>query len=200
VYARGNWPTGTSSFEVYREGRQLRAENDESTAVIEAEYLGFATIAETSDDGINKLLINASAKEIRVGDRLLIREQSSIGATIFPTEPASDVSGEIVAFLDAQNYASQLDTVVVDLGLADNLAVGDILSIRKDGAEVVDEIEASKMSFGERFRHLFNPKTTEMPDQEIGTLLVYKTFEDMSYAVILSSSEPAQLMNRVTSP
>ena len=51
---------------------------------------------------MKKLLVNNGTKEIRVGDRLLIREESSIDATIFPTEPSADMSGQIVAFLGAE--------------------------------------------------------------------------------------------------
>ncbi|HAJ77425.1 MAG TPA: peptidoglycan-binding protein [Gammaproteobacteria bacterium] len=129
VYARGTWPIGTSSFEIYRAGRGFMDESGEELIGLEAEYLGFATIADEDGPELRRLAINNSSKEIRVGARLLIREESRIGATIFPTEPVSDIAGEVIAFLGGEALASQLDTVVIDLGLQDNLAVGDILSV-----------------------------------------------------------------------
>jgi len=145
-------------------------------------------------------VINNSSKEIRVGDRLLIREESRIGATIFPVEPSTEVSGQIIDLVDSDAKASQLDTVVINLGMRDNLEVGNVLSIQQPGARVTDEVERSRMSFRERFQTFFNQDRLQLPGKEIGTLLVYKTFDELSYAVILSSTEPAEVSNIVVNP
>lgn len=200
VYARGVWPVGTTSFEVYRAGRHFMDESGEVELGMELEYLGFASISANESVDLKRMLINNSSKEIRVGDRLLIREQSRIDATIFPTEPAAELSGKIIAFLSNDSMASQLDTVVINLGQQDNLAIGDVLSIQLQGARMVDEVERSRMSFRERFRTMFNRDQLQLPGKEVGTLLVYKTFERLSYAVIISSTEPATLNNLVVSP
>ena len=47
---------------------------------------------------------------------------------------------------------------------------------------------------------MFNQKQLQLPGKYIGTLLVYKIFEQLSYALILSSLEPAQLYNQLVSP
>ena len=142
VFARGSFLIGTTSFEIYRTGQTYYGEGlkkkrafgllnttEEEVLGIEVEYLGFASIIEIIAPDMRKLIINNGTKEIRVGDRLLIREVSSIDATTFPTEPSADMSGQIVAFLGAESLASQLDTVVINLGNEDNLVNGDILSI-----------------------------------------------------------------------
>ncbi|MCG8413326.1 MAG: LysM peptidoglycan-binding domain-containing protein [Pseudomonadales bacterium] len=201
VYARGNWPTGTTSFEVYRPLREhLDDEDDDIVLGVELEYMGFASITDIESPDVRRLLINNSYKEIRVGDRLLVREESTIGATIFPTEPVENLDGSIVAFLGNETMASQLDTIVIDLGLSDNLAVGDVLAISKVGSEMVDEIERERMSFRERMRAIFRGDRLALPGNETGTVLVYRTFEDMSYAVILNSLEPIELTDRVVNP
>ncbi|MDA1289476.1 MAG: hypothetical protein O3C37_01200 [Proteobacteria bacterium] len=213
IFARGSFLIGTTTFEIYRVGRTYYGEGlkkkrafgllsttEEEVLGLETEYLGFASIVENVASDMRRLLVNNGAREIRVGDRLLIREESSINATIFPTEPSSDLSGQIVAFLGEESFASQLDTVVINLGNDDNLVVGDILSIQKEGARMTDEVERAKMAFRERMRTLFNQDRLTIPGNDVGTLLVYKTFDQLSYAVILSSSEPAELFNEVVSP
>lgn len=200
IFARGVWPAGTSTFEVYRAGRKYQDETGKVELGLEVEYLGFASIESVESNGVNRMLINNSSKEIRVGDRLLIREQSSIDATIFPTEPASQLEGEIIAFLNNDSLASQLDTVVINLGLRDGLEIGNILSIRQPGIMMTDEVERSRMSFRERFGTLLRRDQLELPPEEIGVILVYKTFEQMSYAVIINNTAPAKLYNPVVSP
>ena len=200
IYVRGTWPIGTRTFEIYREGRTFLDQSGEQDLGLEIEYLGFATISADEAPGLKRVLINNSTMEIRVGDRLLIREEARIDTTIFPQEPASYVAGQIIAFLGADSLASQLDTVIIDLGFSDNLAVGDILSILQPGDLILDEEERRHMTFRERLRATFRSERLQLPSKQIGTLLVYKTFEQLSYATILSSSEPAELYNQVASP
>jgi hypothetical protein len=200
IYARGEWPPRTGSFEVYREGQSYYGSQGDVPLGIEIVYVGFATITEIEGPDLRRMLINNSSNEIRVGDRLLIREQSRINPTIFPTEPSSDISGQIVAFLGGESLASQLDTVVIDLGLRDNLEVGNILSIQRPSIDVVDDFDQGSQTFRERLRSTFSSDTIELPGEDIGTILVYKTFEQLSYAVIISSTQPAQLFNIVANP
>lgn len=201
VYVKGtSWPVGTTSFEIYREGKSYTDESGDVILGLEIEYLGFSTISKNEGPGLRKMLINNSSKEIRVGDRLLVREESKIDATIFPTEPAEDLEGIIISFQGAETMASQLDTVVIDLGKSDNLVVGDILSIQQESIQMVDEVQRSRISFRERISTAFKRDQLELPGKEIGTILIYRTFDKLSYALILSSTEPAQLYNRVVSP
>ena len=62
----------------------------------------------------------------------------------------------------------------------------------------MDEVERGQLSFRQRIGAMFNQK--QLPGKYIGTLLVYKIFEQLSYALILSSLEPAQLYNQVVNP
>ena len=199
IYARGEWPAGTTSFEVYRPSREYLDDDADFTG-IEVEYLGFATITETEPEGIRRLLINNSSKEIRVGDRLLTREVQRIGATIFPAEPVGEVEGRVLSILNTEAMGSQLDTVVINLGLDDRLAVGDVLAVRKEDSSLVDGVERNSMTFRQRMMAIFSRDRITLPGDDIGTLLVYKTFDRFSYAVVLSSREPIALNHRVTNP
>lgn len=201
IYARGTWPVGTTSFEVYRPFREhIDPDDDDISLGTELEYLGFVSITNVESEDIRRLLVNNSSKEIRVSDRLLVREVSEIGATIFPTEPQLGMEGRIVAFLGNETMASQLDTIVLDIGTFDNLAVGDVLAVVKEDYELVDGIERERMSFRERMASIFNRQQLELPGDEIGTILVYRTFERMSYGVILTSVEPIELNSRLITP
>ncbi len=201
ILARGVWPLTTNSFEVYRENRSYMDEADDEILIgLELEYLGFATISAVESGDMRRLVINSGAKEIRVGDRLLIRQESRLDATIFPTNPSQYLEGQIIAFMSGENMGSQLDTVVVNLGTQDNLEIGDVLSIQREGEQVVDEIERGRMSVGQRFQSLFRGADLQLPSSSIGLILVYRTFEQLSYAVILSAEEPIQLNNLVSSP
>ena len=49
-------------------------------------------------------------------------------------------------------------------------------------------------------RSLFDQDSISILGNDIGTLLVYKTFDHLSYAVILAHTEPAELYDEAVSP
>jgi hypothetical protein len=118
IFARGSFLIGTTSFEIYHVGRtycgeglrkkrafDLLSTTEEEVLGLETKYLDIASIVETIASDMKKLLANCGTKEIRVGDRLLIREESIIDASIFPTEPSSYMSGQIVSFPGEASFA-----------------------------------------------------------------------------------------------
>lgn len=65
---------------------------------------------------------------------------------------------------------------------------------------MTSEVEWAKMPFRERMRALLNQDSLTIPGKDIGTLVVYKAFDRLSYDEILCSTEPAELFNEVVSP
>ncbi len=228
VYARGRWPQGTGTFEVYRAGRTYRdqfgsARSNEvqdsqtpwwqfagfrgaASAVVsenlglEMEYMGFATVIADEGNDLRRMIINNSYKEIMVGDRLLIRQQERIEPVIMPTEPEFEVDGRIIAFLNGEALASQLDTAVVNLGRDDGIEVGNVLAVRKESLSLEDDVGRERLSFVARMFSIVGGNRVELPGGEIGTLLIYRTFDDLSYALILNSLEPININAEVVNP
>lgn len=200
VYARGDWPPGARSLEIYRAINSYEDPATEESLGIELATLGFATIIETGEDGVRKLLINSSNTEIQVGDHLLVREETRLDPTIYPTEPAQQVSGSIIALTNGERLASLLDSVVINLGSRDGLANGNILSIQQAGDRIPDAEGRSRKSLTDRMKDYFTRDRVQLPNKEIGTLLVYRTFEKLSYAVILTITEPTGMDDIVTNP
>lgn len=200
VYARGNWPSDANSLEIYRQINSYEDPDTDESLGVELRTLGFATIVEVGDDGVRKLLINSSNSEIQVGDHLLVREQTRLDPTIFPTEPAGQISGRILALTNGERLASLLDSVVINLGARDGLTEGDILSIQQVGERLIDSKGRSRKKFSEKMKDFFTRNKVQMPNKEIGTLLVYKTFEKLSYGLILTITEPTGINDIVTNP
>ena len=75
------------------------------------------------------------------------------------------------------SFASQLDTVVINIVSEDYPIIGNILTIKKEGIRMTDEVERAKMPFRERMRTLFNQDRLIIPGNDVGTLRVYKTFD-----------------------
>jgi hypothetical protein len=96
--------------------------------------------------------------------------------------------------------ASQLDTVVVDAGERQGLTIGNILAVKQVGEQIVDTTERGQKPLFQRLFATAANETVEMPGQEVGTVLIYRVFDHLSYGLILTSSEPARLGDMVVNP
>lgn len=200
VYARGSWPSNGELFEIYRQINSFPGSGGDGSLGIELETVGYARVVSIEADDLKKLVINSSKREILVGDRLLIREDLRLDSTIYPSEPSSDIDGQIIAMTNTERVASQLDTVLINVGARENLVMGNILDIHQPGPQIVDTTTGENKGFFQRVLGLGTEKMMEMPSRSIGSLLIYKVFDNMSYGVILTSTEPMRIGDLAVNP
>jgi len=184
VYVRGEWLSDASSFEIFRLGATYV---DDEGAVLgqEAVNLGTLNIVSIEGDDLKRALIVQSNEELKAGDRLLPAEISRINFNYFPTTPSAELQGTIIGLLNNESQAAQFESAALNLGQANGLEEGDVLSIFREGEEVRDPIARQDV---------------RLPATEIGVLLVYKVFEKMSYGVILSLTQPSAVGDAVRTP
>ncbi|PCH62918.1 MAG: hypothetical protein COC19_02160 [SAR86 cluster bacterium] len=204
IFVQGLSNSAPNILSIYREIDEFVSTNPEESEPrvlgLQMEYIGKAQLLNWQSDNVSKMRIIQSRREIKVGDRLLTVKSDELPELIIPTEPASKLVGEILSFDGRQSMASSLDTVVIELGEKQGLHRGDILSISRGGASLVDRIGLEELDFRARMAAIFNGQRLQLPGQEIGTVLVYRIFEEVSYGLILSLTEPAKLDYRLVSP
>jgi len=208
AYARGQAgspllddPSREKLFRVFRTATPLKDPGTGTLLGYEAIYAGKArlmgsesTVDETDADGkpITSIVparidIIAAKEEIRVGDRLLPEPARQV--RIFtPHAPLGHLSARIVSvYGSAVENAAQNQVVVINKGTADAVDAGTVLAILKNGARVVDKEDA------------MHPKI-KLPDERIGLLMVFRSFEKLSYALILEITDGVRVGDRLESP
>lgn len=208
AYARG--PAGApllddqrleKTYRVFREATPLK---DPGTAEIlgyETIYVGTAnlvkgeTTAEVSDNGDKPstavvpatIDIVGAKSEMRVGDRLFPEPPKQL-QSYTPRAPGSEVNGRIVSvYGTAVVNAAQSQIVTINRGTNDGMEVGHVLAILKDGARVVDQGDQGK-------------PLMKLPNERNGLLMVFRTFERVSYALILEITDSARVGDRLVNP
>jgi nucleoid-associated protein YgaU len=208
AYARG--PEGSpmlddqpreQQFRVFRNATPLKDPTTGEVLGYEAQYVGKAllvrsegtTEVENRDGSKNMALVPAtiditSAKEeMRVGDRLLPEPPRQI-QTYTPRAPDKKVEGRIVSvYGSAVVNAAQNQVVAINRGTVDGMEPGIVLAILKDGASVVDRTEDSGT-------------VMKLPDERNGLLMVFRTFERVSYALILEIADGVRVGDRLVNP
>jgi len=208
AYARGQ--TGSplmddkpqlQQFRVFRNATPLKDPGTGEILGYEAIYVGKATLVRSESttevqnpDGSTSpaivpatLDITAAKEEMRVGDRLLPEPPRQI-STYTPHAPSGKVDGRIVSvYGSAVVNAAQNQVVVINRGTADGIEAGHVMAIQKDGARVIDKGDEGKVLM-------------KLPDERNGLLMVFRTFERLSYALILEITDGVRVGDRLTAP
>jgi len=155
-------------------------------------YTGTAQL--TRPGSVAKVTLTESARETLQGD-VLIAEEMSPTNDFAPHGPAQPVDGRIIAVVDNVLLAGQYEVVALNRGSQDGLDRGTVLTVDLAGNTINDT--CAKIN-GEST--CWTPHHVRLPDESSGTLLVFKTYERMSYALIFSDTVPINIGDHVRNP
>jgi hypothetical protein len=155
-------------------------------------YTGTAQL--TRPGSVARATLTDSARETLQGDVLIAEEVSPTG-DFAPHAPSQPVDGRIIAVVNNVLLAGQYEVIALNRGSQDGLDRGSVLTADLAGQRVDDY--CAKIN-GEST--CWAPHSEQLPDESSGTLLVFKTYERMSYALILSDVVPINVGDRVRNP
>ena len=82
----------------------------------------------------------------------------------------------------------QFDVVTISLGEAEGMEIGHVMKIWRAGETIRDSVS------GRRFDRV------TLPDEEAGLLMVFRTFERVSYALVMKASRAIHVHDFVRTP
>lgn len=182
VYVRGNGLVVGQRYAVYREAEPYvftDANGKKYTAALELQQVA-SGIAVRSEGEVTTLeLTDSYNAEVRRGDRVLAEYDPMLPTLFYPTNAESIVpGGQIVRVLGSIGTAARHSVVTLDRGTAHGVQTGHVFSVNQKGEVVTD------------------PKTKErvqLPDERIGQVMVFKAFDQLSYAYVLDSELPIKV-------
>jgi nucleoid-associated protein YgaU len=209
AYARGN-PGATlvddaskkqMAYRVFRNATPLKDPVTGEVLGYEAQYVGKALLArsETTKPGVDAagkpvtdivpatIDITDAKEEMRVGDRLLPEPPRQIQSYV-PHAPSQKVDARVMSIYgSAVANAAQNQVVTINLGARDGMQSGVVLAILKDGARLIDKTDASRPQI-------------KLPDERNGLLMVFRTFERVSYALVLDITSGVKVGDHLINP
>ncbi len=178
--------TGSGRYQIYRPNRPLYDPITDELLGYEALYVGESKLLLRGDPAT--IRVTNSDREILRDDRVMPMDNTNFERDFFPRPPSTEVSGEIVALLDAISQTGVYQTIAINLGQRDGLESGNVLRIRRAGEIVRDDNEEDP-----RFR-------VKLPNESVGMAMVIRSFEKMSYALIMEADIPISVKDYVESP
>ena len=149
---------------------------------------GTVTRGEVAGIQASTLLLDAEGRDVRVGDRLVPVEAQPYDLQFFPHAPASQPAQvRVLAVADSFSAAGPRDVIALSAGRLDGIDNGTVFSLWKRGKAVSDKV-ASGLDRDEDFRP--GGKSVRVPDEFAGHAMVFRTFDNVSYALVMSSVKP----------
>ncbi len=193
VFAKGAWTPGISSYEILRPNGNIEDPQSGELIAIQAKLIGRATML-NNDNGEATLIIDSNFEEVREGDYFVVGESLILSSQYFPAPPMFNVDARILDIEFGRIIGGRQDTVVVNLGTQDRIEAGHLLSLQKEDSLIEDSSVRRPLRIDNRQNML------TFSGEIYGRILIYKVFENHSFALVLSSDLPVRLNDRVITP
>jgi nucleoid-associated protein YgaU len=188
-------------YRIFRDTTPLKDPGTGEALGYEALYLGKALLARsegtqesTAQGGDTQLDVIPATfdivdvkEEIRVGDRLQLEPPKELQSYV-PHAPANPVDARIVAIHgSAVVNAAQNQVVIINKGTLDGLENGHVLAILQAGERITDKTDAARTQI-------------KLPDERNGLLMVFRTFDKLSYGLVLNIVSGVKVGDRLVNP
>ena len=180
VYVRGD--TSADRYSVFRPGDALVDPDTGEVLGHEAIHVSKASMVTRGDP--SKMVLTSNKRETLVGDRLM-SNPDALAVSFQPRSSTVTKPGKIISLFDAVSKAGKNQVVVLNIGENDGVQAGDVMSVISDDRRVRDVISRKKNDF------------VIVPGDESGVIMVFRTFERTSYALIMSSRRSISIYDRV---
>ncbi|PKY09533.1 peptidoglycan-binding protein LysM [Acidithiobacillus marinus] len=169
-------------FQIVALGPELFQAKTHRSLGFALEDLGEVTVTQSGHHAA--VQITKVHREIDLGERLVPMAKTAI-PHYFPSAPQQSIEGHIIAQLESNPALTVGQVVVIDQGSDNELKLGNILQIQRGGAVA---------------RNAVTGKPFALPAQTIGSLMVFRLFPHVSYAVITTASRDITVGDEIHSP
>jgi hypothetical protein len=184
AYARGKLVRDDRNQAVYRPAREY-------FDPVTGEFLGYelfkvadAVISAVQEDVIS-LDLQSSNEEVRATYRVLPTEETRIQSMFYPKPAPDGQEGLIIGLLKGVSSAGQYDAVVLNVGQREQIEPGHVFSIYRTGETIRDPVVND---------------TVQLPSEHAGILMVFKSFDKVSYGLIMRATNVISVGDEIRNP
>jgi hypothetical protein len=195
LYARGfqSPAEAGTNYNVVRVGDPLRDPDDNRIVGYDGIFTGSGHITRGGDPAT--LIMTESSRETEPGDKLFAGGVD-VPLDFIPSSPKVKINGRIMAVSDGVTVIGQYQVVVINRGARDGLAPGNVLGVFGLGGYVRDTVDKGYLGGMSRL----GAKNVRLPDERTGTFMVFKTFDQISYGLIMEAKDIIRVQDLVENP
>ena len=211
-------------WNIYRPGDALRDPDTNEVLGTEAVYLGDVNIARYGAPATGDIV--RAKEEIFTKDRLVV-SPDTFQSSFVPHSPEKQIDARIIRFYGGVAEGGPNSVVSINRGKKDGLEEGHVLAISRYGRVIQDpeylvksvdktnqlkelNFETSTGADGKKVvnfkkdpaptKAALTPGQVKLPNERVGLLMIFRTFDKVSYGLIMNTSDAINLQDAVHTP
>lgn len=155
--------------------------------------VGTITRGEVGGIQASTLLLDETGREVRVGDRLIAVDAQPYDLQFFPHPPAQQTDygvARVIGVADMLNHGGPRDVIALSIGSRDGVDNGTVFSIWREGTQTVDRVQKGPDRDADT---VFFENKVRLPDEFAGHVMVFRTFDKVSYGLVMDSIKPTRI-------
>jgi hypothetical protein len=222
AFVQGITKAQGDQWQIFRRGDALVDPDTKEILGYEATYLGDARVSKHGD--VATVEIARSTQEIYRDDRLVALGKQTPVFAYMPHSPKIPVRGRIISAYGSLQEAGKLSIVALSKGSKDGLAVGTVLAIERSQttarySQRTEPLFGRSGPSGSDAPRVYNTESlpprdvlvgrgeavtrediAKLPDDRYGLVMVFRTFDRASFALVMEASRPVNVTDFVTNP
>lgn len=187
VYAKGVPLIVGQRYGVYHEGEPYVDPKTNQVVGLEVTQVASGLVTSVAENGVTSIqLTDSYGKEVREGDRVFIEMGQIVPPVFYPAPAKVDRGGLIVRVMDSIGSAAKGSVVAINLGRTNGAKPGGVLTVYRKGPKVRDIND--------------DDAPVRVPSEPVGMVMVFKTFDKISYAYVLESELPLSTGDQLLPP
>ncbi len=132
-----------------------------------------------------RLVLRQSYQEVKVGDRITGMRKEAISPVFTPKAPKGNGKGQIISVFGGISQIGQYQVLVITGGQDQQREQGDVLAIYQIHKDLPARLSTNKS------------KEYRFPPLNIGTCVVFRVFDKVSYVLVMDATRPIYLLDEV---
>jgi hypothetical protein len=211
------------NWQIFRAGKPLVDPDSKEELGVETIYLGDARMVKYGEPATVE--IRRIKQDVALDDRLIEPSDAPL-QTFVPHAPDEQIRGRILSTYEGPSDVGKHSIVTINRGTADGIEEGHVLAIHRDG----NVLPASKQKGVQKEGYVslernedgsikrdeqgriqtrvgtrrvdgeLDPKEIKLSDERIGLLMIFRTFERVSYGLVMQSERQIHAPDIVATP
>jgi LysM repeat protein len=171
-------------WQIFRPGKELKDPDSGETLGFEAVYLGNAR--QLAEGVPATFQIGVSRMEVMRDDRLMPAPRQDV-PTYIPRAPDKKITGRVLSMYSGVSFSGPQQILTINRGKNDGVEPGHVLAVDKAGQEVANRFEGFRTDY-------------KLPDNRNGLIYVFRSFDRLSYALVMNAVQPIVVGDTVRTP
>lgn len=192
------------SYAIYNKGEEIYDPETEDSLGFAVKLVATGQVLQRGDidnSVPSTMRIGSVKREIFAGDYVVPVNEGQLLPAIFSMKPAKEtIRGAIVQASSNNREFAKMEVIMINRGLEHEVSAGDVMTIKRASPAIVDTAKGPQyVNDTSRWNQVMGTGY-KMPEEDVGTIMVFKVYQQASMALILSTEKPARLNDTITAP